>query len=64
MKNTAIEKNCSEVFVAVLEPNTRGRAFWERMGFTYELSSDPITTGVATHIRNRLRLDLKTAQTA
>ena len=64
MKNTAIEKNCSEVFVAVLEPNTRGRAFWERMGFTYELSSDPITTGVATHVRNRLRMDLRTAQTA
>jgi hypothetical protein len=64
MKTTAIKKNCGELFVAVLAPNIRGRAFWERMGFTYELSSDPITTGVATHIRNRLSLDLKTAQTA
>ena len=64
MKTTAIKKNCGELFVAVLAPNIRGRAFWERMGFTYELSSDPITTSVATHIRNRLSLDLKTAQTA
>ena len=63
MKNTAIEKNCSELFVAVLAPNLRGRAFWERMGFKYELSSDPITTGVATHVRHRLRLDLKSVQT-
>jgi GNAT superfamily N-acetyltransferase len=63
MKNTAIEKNCSEVFVAVLAPNTRGRAFWERMGFTYELSSDPITTGAAIHVRHRLRLDLSAAKT-
>ena len=63
MKNTAIEKNCSELFVAVLAPNTRGRAFWERMGFKYQLSSDPITTGVATHVRHRLRLDLNAVQT-
>ena len=63
MKNTAIEKNCSELFVAVLAPNTRGRAFWESMGFKYELSSDPITTGVATHVRNRFRLELRTAKT-
>ena len=63
MKNTAIEKNCSELFVAVLAPNTRGRAFWERMGFKYELSSDPTTTGVATHVRNRFRLELRTAKT-
>jgi len=63
MKNTAIENNCSELFVAVLAPNTRGRAFWERIGFTFELSSDPITTGVATHVRHRLRLDLNSDQT-
>ena len=63
MKNTAVENNCSELFVAVLAPNTRGRAFWERMGFTFELSSDPITTGVATHVRHRLRLDLNSDQT-
>ena len=63
MKNTAMDKNCSEVFVAVLAPNTRGRAFWDRMGFTYELSSDPITTGVANHVRHRLRLDLNAAKT-
>ena len=63
MKNTAMDKNCSEVFVAVLAPNTRGRAFWDRMGFTYELSFDPITTGVATHVRHRLRLDLSAAKT-
>jgi len=63
MKTTAIENNCSELFVAVLAPNTRGRAFWERMGFKYELSSDPITTGEATHVRHRLRLDLKALKT-
>jgi GNAT superfamily N-acetyltransferase len=63
LKNAAIEKNCTEFFVAVLEPNTRGRAFWERKGFKYELSSDPITMGVATHVRHRLRLDLKRPQT-
>jgi len=63
MKNTAIEKNCSELFVAVLAPNTRGRAFWERLGFTHELSSDPITKGVATYVRHRLRLDLNAAKT-
>jgi GNAT superfamily N-acetyltransferase len=63
MKNTAIKNNCRELFVAVLAPNTRGRTFWERMGFKYALSSDPITTGVATHVRHRLRLDLNAAQT-
>ena len=63
MKTTAIERNCIELFVAVLALNTRGRAFWKRMGFSYELSSDPITTGVATHVRHRLRLDLSTAKT-
>ena len=63
MTTTAIERNCTELFVAVLAPNTRGRAFWERMGLSYELSSDPSTTGVATHVRHRLRLDLKAAKT-
>jgi GNAT superfamily N-acetyltransferase len=62
MKEIAIQKNCSELFIAVLDANTRGRAFWERMVFKYQLSSDPITTGVATHVRHRLRLDLNAPQ--
>ena len=62
MKEIAIQKNCSELFIAVLDANTRGRAFWQRMGFKYQFSSDPITTGVATHVRHRLRLDLNAPQ--
>ena len=62
MKEIAIQKNCSELFIAVLDVNTRGRAFWERMAFKYQLSSDPITTGAAIHLRHRLRLDLNASQ--
>jgi GNAT superfamily N-acetyltransferase len=62
MKEIAIQKNCSELLIAVLDANTRGRAFWERMGFKYQFISDPITTGVATHVRHRLRLDLNAPQ--
>lgn len=58
MKDIAINKNCTELFVAVLDANPRGRAFWERLGFQYQLSSDPTTTGSATHVRHRLRYQL------
>ena len=58
MKHIALNKKCTELFVAVLDANPRGRAFWEDLGFQYQLSSDPVTTGSATHVRHRLRYQL------
>ena len=51
----AKQRGSTEMFIAVLDANPRGRAFWENMGFEYELSTDPITSGSATHVRHRLR---------
>lgn len=58
LRDNARAQGSTEMFIAVLDPNTRGRAFWESLGFTHELTTAPITTGAATHVRHRLRLAL------
>ncbi len=42
------------MFVAVLDANPRGRAFWQREGFTVETEAVPVTLGRRTQGASRL----------
>lgn len=43
-----------QIFMAVLEANPRGRAFWEREGFRLALADRSVTLGQKTQIAHRL----------
>lgn len=47
-------RDATRLLFAVLDENKRGRAFWEREGFTCIVSSKPMKTGVKLHVRHRL----------
>lgn len=47
-------RGAGRLLVAVLDDNPRGRAFWERHGFTEERRFPPQTTGERTHVRIRM----------
>ena len=42
------------LYCAVLDANPKGRAFWEREGFTLALPNRPVTLGQKTQIAHRL----------
>lgn len=42
------------LYLAVLEANPRGRAFWEREGFTLALAGRTVTLGGKTQVAHRL----------
>ena len=42
------------LYLAVLDANFRGRAFWEREGFTLAAANRPVTLGQKTQIAHRL----------
>lgn len=47
-------RGCKALFLAVLEANPRGRAFWEREGFTTLLTDRPVTLGQKTQMARRM----------
>ena len=42
------------LFLAVLDANPRGRAFWEREGFALVLANRPVTLGAKTQLAHRM----------
>jgi GNAT superfamily N-acetyltransferase len=42
------------LYIAVLHANPRGRAFWERQGFTLALADRPVTLGLRSHLADRM----------
>ena len=50
----ARQRGAREIFMAVLDANPKGRAFWEREGFRVRLADRPVTLGTKTQIAHRL----------
>ena len=48
LERTARGRGCSGLYLGVLDANPRGRAFWEREGFTLALANRPIILGRKT----------------
>lgn len=53
LESLARERGASRMLVAVLDVNHRGRAFWEREGFTFDRSFEPRPFGARLHPVNR-----------
>lgn len=47
-------RGCPNLYLAVLEANPRGRAFWEREGFATVLTDRPVTLGQKTQMARRM----------
>lgn len=43
-----------QLYLAVLEANPRGRAFWDRAGFRHVLTRDDVAFGAKRHVVHRL----------
>lgn len=54
IEREARAQGCKALFLAVLEANPRGRAFWEREGFTTRLTDRPVTLGAKTQMARRM----------
>ena len=54
LEQTARDRGFTGLYLGVLEANPRGRAFWEREGFTLALANRPITLGGITQMAHRL----------
>lgn len=50
----ARHRGARAICLAVLNVNPRGRAFWEREGFTLALANRPVTLGTKTQLAHRL----------
>lgn len=50
----ARDNGARQIFMAVLDANPRGRAFWEREGFSLRLADREVTIGTKTQIAHRL----------
>lgn len=50
----ARNRGATEIFMAVLDANPKGRAFWEREGFRLRLADREVTLGSKTQIAHRL----------
>ena len=50
----ARQRNAPRLLLAVLDANPRGRAFWERQGFTVALTLPAARIGTADHVRLRM----------
>ena len=54
LETAARAQSKRSIFLAVLDANPRGRAFWEREGFTLALANRPVTLGAKTQLAHRL----------
>ena len=54
LESAARAQKASHIYLGVLDANPRGRAFWEREGFSLALANRPITLGPTTQIAHRL----------
>ncbi len=51
-------RHAPRLFIAVLEANPKGRAFWEREGFVQVLTLPPAQMGQRIHVRHRMERQL------
>lgn len=54
LEDLARARGMARMFLAVLEANPRGRAFWEREGFALAVANREVTLGTKTQIAHRL----------
>jgi GNAT superfamily N-acetyltransferase len=54
LEELARDSAATRIFLAVLDANPRGRAFWEREGFSLALPNREVTLGQKTQIAHRL----------
>lgn len=54
LEDLARAGGCRRLYLAVLDANPRGRAFWEREGFSLAAANRPVTLGQKTQIAHRL----------
>lgn len=54
VERRARAEGARNLYLAVLEVNARGRAFWEREGFRLALANRPVTLGAKTQIAHRM----------
>lgn len=47
-------RGATRLFIAVLDENPRGRAFWDREGFTVALANRPVRLGQKDHVATRM----------
>lgn len=54
IEGAARNRRCKALYLAVLDANPRGRAFWEREGFVTVLTDRPVTLGTKTQMARRM----------
>lgn len=54
IEDRARSRGARRLFIAVLHGNPRGRAFWERYGFTLALADCTVTLGSLTQLADRM----------
>lgn len=54
LEREARGRGASHIYLGVLDANPRGRAFWEREGFTLALANRQVTIGGKTQLAHRL----------
>ncbi|WP_284163412.1 GNAT family N-acetyltransferase [Frigidibacter sp. SD6-1] len=54
LETEARRRGATQIYIAVLDANPRGRAFWEREGFRLALANRPVTLGRKTQIAHRM----------
>ena len=54
LEQAARQNHMQNLYLGVLDANPRGRAFWQREGFTLALANRPITLGQKTQLAHRL----------
>ncbi|MEO8244535.1 MAG: GNAT family N-acetyltransferase [bacterium] len=54
LEHLARARHMQGLYLGVLDANPKGRAFWEREGFTLALANRPVTIGTKTQIAHRL----------
>lgn len=63
MQEAARARGATRLLLAVLQANSRGRAFWERHGFGSPEAYPPTAIGDRTHVRIRLEKSLSATST-
>lgn len=58
LEQAARTRGCADLYLGVLDANPRGRAFWQREGFSVALADRSITLGQKTQIAHRMRKSL------
>ena len=54
LEATARSRGAATLYLAVLDANPRGAAFWQRQGFNLALANRPVTIGTKTQLAHRL----------